>query len=242
MIVASHQPHFNPYLGYMAKLHVADVFVISDDVQFTKSGFIHRNRVRSWQRPERWRWLTMPVRYRSDSAINEVELAHDEGDRLLNILQFEYHRASYYERVMTYLQPLMKKTESVHHLYLFNMLSLGIFSYGMGFLPNHTRLASCLRYDAEPGDKNGRLIALTRAVGGDTYLAGAEAARAYLDPQRFTDAGIKLLGIEYLNPSYPQVHDGEFLPKMGVIDALMNVGADAHELIGYDSYKITRLN
>lgn len=241
-IVASHQPHFNPYLGYIAKMKVADVFILSDDVQFTKSGFIHRNKIRSWQNAHRWRWLTLPVSYNSLSTIDKVNLAEgvDAMVKVANILTYEYQSAPYFDQTYSFLDVLAQDTEVKRHLSFFAYISLGVLGYMMGVRPS-VRLASTLGCSHEPGDKNGRLIALTKGVGGDTYLAGAEAARSYLQPQRFADAGIKLLGMEYLNPEYQQVHGG-FLPKMGVIDALMNCGNDARRLISPEHYRVTELN
>ena len=60
-ILAAHQPNFLPWLGYLHKAAQADVFVLADDVQYTKHGFINRNRVRTSQG---WQWLTVPVRTR----------------------------------------------------------------------------------------------------------------------------------------------------------------------------------
>lgn len=243
-IVASHQPHFNPYLGYMAKMKVADTFILSDDVQFIKSGFIHRNKVRSWQNATGWRWLTIPVTYRSNSKINEVNLADgvDVMGKLLNILRYEYQSAPNFAQIYNLMVTLTRETEYVKSFGFLVYLSLAFFGYAMGIMPS-TRLASSFKYDVKPGDKNGRLIALTRRVDGDAYLAGYEAARTYLDPQRFTDAGIKLLAMEYLNPEYPQIHDKDrFIPQMGVIDALMNTGNDARRLISPEHYRIIELN
>jgi hypothetical protein len=241
MIVASHQPHFNPYLGYFAKMRLADVFILSDDVKFIKNGFIHRNRIRSWQAPEGWRWLTVPVRYRSDSAVSQVEMAQGwDAAKLLNIIEFEYRNAPYYPAVFKCLETVWKNIDSLPDFALFSTLSLATFSYLIGGITPCRRQASTIQCRYEPGDKNGRLIALTKAVGGTAYLAGSEAARVYLDPVRFREAGITLLGLEYLNPQYPQRHGG-FLPKMGVIDALMNVGQGVRPLIGEEFCRIVEL-
>ncbi len=238
-IVASHQPHFNPYLGYFAKMKAADTFIISDDVQFVKNGFMHRNKIRSWQRAEGWRWLTMPVTYHSDSLVKNVRLAQGADlVKLLNIVRHEYQTAPHFPQTYAYLEALKEDSPSLSFLY-FSFLSLGIFGYLMGMLPS-VRLASSLSNDWRQGDKNGRLITLTKAVGGDAYLAGAEAARVYLDPERFADAGITLLTMEYMNPEYPQVHGG-FMPKMGIIDALMNTGNDARRLLSAEHYRITEM-
>ena len=46
MIVAAHQPHYLPWLGYLDKLAKADLFVVMDDLQFEQSNFQNRNRLK----------------------------------------------------------------------------------------------------------------------------------------------------------------------------------------------------
>ena len=46
MIVAAHQPHYLPWLGYLDKLAKADLFVVMDDLQYEAQNFQNRNRVK----------------------------------------------------------------------------------------------------------------------------------------------------------------------------------------------------
>ena len=46
LIVSAHQPNFMPYLGFFDKMMKSDVFVIRDEVLFTKRDFHHRNKIR----------------------------------------------------------------------------------------------------------------------------------------------------------------------------------------------------
>ena len=39
------QPYFLPYIGYWQLLNIVDVFVIYDDVNYIKRGWINRNRL-----------------------------------------------------------------------------------------------------------------------------------------------------------------------------------------------------
>ena len=45
-VVGIHQPNFFPWLGYFDKLCRSDIFVMLDDVQFSKTGGNWCNRVR----------------------------------------------------------------------------------------------------------------------------------------------------------------------------------------------------
>jgi WbqC-like protein family len=62
LLCAIHQPNFLPRLSTLAKLYAADIWVILDDVQFTRRDYQHRcylTPVADAQLPGRW--LTIPV-------------------------------------------------------------------------------------------------------------------------------------------------------------------------------------
>ena len=85
------------------------------------------------------------------------------------------------------------------------------------------RLASTLPVSA--ADPSERLVALCRAVGADTYLAGRDGAR-YLDAGRFAAASIAVEYQDYKHPVYAQLH-GEFAPFLSGLDLLLTHGDDA---------------
>ena len=58
MIVAAHQPHYLPWLGYLDKVAEADLFVVMDDLQYEAQNFQNRNRMKLNHGPQ---WLTVPL-------------------------------------------------------------------------------------------------------------------------------------------------------------------------------------
>ena len=58
MIVAAHQPHYLPWLGYLDKVATADLFVVMDDLQYEAQNFQNRNRMKLNHGPQ---WLTVPL-------------------------------------------------------------------------------------------------------------------------------------------------------------------------------------
>ena len=42
--VAIMQPYFLPYIGYWQLMHASDIFVVYDNIKYTKKGWINRNR------------------------------------------------------------------------------------------------------------------------------------------------------------------------------------------------------
>jgi len=59
MIVTIHQPEHFPYLGFFQKMQAADLFVILDDVQYTKGNFQNRNKFLNHKGEEEWFTITL---------------------------------------------------------------------------------------------------------------------------------------------------------------------------------------
>src|SRR4030095_9821394 len=88
------------------------------------------------------------------------------------------------------------------------------------------RLASELSVaDGPRADATARLVAICRAVGADTYLAGRDGA-LYLDADQFAAAGIAVSAQRYEHPVYGQ-GAGEFTPFLSALDLLLMQGDEA---------------
>ncbi len=219
MKVAIHQPHYLPWLGYLAKWAEADVLIFLDTVQYEKNGWQNRNRINTPQGP---RWLTVPVRARLGLTIAEVEIDARQAwaRRHLRAIQHAYARAKFldcytseleefYGRLWTTLAPLA-------------VASARWLGHAVG-IATPARLAS--EFSAAASDSTGRLVALCRAVGATVYLAGRDGAR-YMDVAQFRAAGIGVRVQEYEHPVYPQPQD-EFVPFLSGLDLLLTHGDEA---------------
>jgi hypothetical protein len=217
--VAIHQPHYLPWLGYFAKWAAADLFILLDVVQYEKNGWQNRNRIKTQDGP---RWLTVPVHAPLATPISEVAVDDSRAWRARHLRAIEqaYARAPclaayrdelarFYARAWTHLAPLAVTNAT----WLARALGITI----------PVRLASELGVTST--DPTGRLVALCRATGADTYLAGGDGAR-YMDLAQFTSAGIGVLAQRYEHPVYPQIH-GEFVPFLSALDILLATGNQA---------------
>ena len=63
MKVAIMQPYFLPYLGYLQLIKSVDIFVVYDTIQYTKKGWINRNRYLSNNNPS---MFSIPIKKDSD--------------------------------------------------------------------------------------------------------------------------------------------------------------------------------
>jgi hypothetical protein len=69
--IAGIQPGYLPWLGYFDQMRRVDAFIVADEMQFSSSGWAHRNRVRGPHGPH---WLTLPARPTAGQRIDEVAL------------------------------------------------------------------------------------------------------------------------------------------------------------------------
>jgi WbqC-like protein family len=217
--VAIHQPHYMPWLGYVAKWAAADVFVLLDTVQYEKNGWQNRNRIKTSAGP---RWLTVPVHARLGTSIADVTVDETQAWRVRHrgVLERAYADAPYFKRHRDALDRLYDTPWT--RLAPLAAASAEWLARAIG-VTTPVHLASTLGVTAP--DPSERLLALCVAVGADTYLAGRDGAR-YLDPRRFAAAGIRVLYQDYAHPVYPQLH-GDFVPNCSALDLLLTHADDA---------------
>lgn len=72
--IAIMQPYFAPYAGYFRLIHAADIFVVYDCVQFPRRGWVHRNKLSSYNGTPKW--ATLPVKKQGrNTRIRDLEFS-----------------------------------------------------------------------------------------------------------------------------------------------------------------------
>jgi hypothetical protein len=223
VIVAIHQPQYLPWLGYFDKMRQAGVFCHLDNVQYKKNEWQNRNRIKT---AGGWQWLTVPVTYRYPQAIGAVGIDSRSNWRHthLQALITNYRRAPHFNRVFPLLEEaLARPWERISALNLHLIDGLRVL---LGL--EHQRVVCASAFDAST-DPTGRLIDICRALGGDTYLAGAGAA-GYMDFDRFRREGIRVIVQDFRHPVYPQLYGG-FESHLSVVDLLFNCGPESADIL-----------
>src|SRR5690554_2832006 len=99
--IAIMQPYFLPYLGYWQLLNCVDTFVVYDDVEFTKKGWIHRNRYLSNGSDQ---MFSLPLKKDSDYLdVRDRYLAdswESEKIKLRRKIEGAYKKAPYFSEGM----------------------------------------------------------------------------------------------------------------------------------------------
>lgn len=218
------QSNYIPWKGYFDIVHDVDLFVFYDDVQFTKNDWRNRNKIKTAQGSA---WLTVPVGDSLSRNINEVRISDPTWQRKhwQTLLQV-YGKTRHFARYREYLESvyLGRRWE-----FLSELNQSLIRHIATEFLGCTTRFALSSDYGSE-GAKMDRLLDLVRRTGATYYLSGP-AAKAYIEPERFAEAGVELAWKDYAGyPEYAQ----RFPPFEGgvtVLDLLFHCGPDAPEFI-----------
>lgn len=220
-IVAIHQPNFFPWLGYFDKLAKADVFILLDDVQFTKTGGTWTNRAKLLISGEA-QWVTAAIdrKYTGVRRIDEMQFLRfpDWRKKTLATLKMNYARHPYFSEGMEVIEPLLLNPEE--NVATYNREAIHS-------LAQHLELDVAKIHDSSQlekcGTSNELLVSLTQSVGGDVYLCGG-GADGYQDESVFSRNGVQLLPQKFVHPEYAQKPSTGFIPGLSVVDAVMNLG------------------
>ena len=102
MRISIMQPYVMPYLGYFQMVAAVDEFVLLDDVNFIKKGWIHRNRILLNGEPH---GITIPIAGMSQNKWIKDSMVADTDDwrpKLLVTLQHAYAKAPHYAEAVSY--------------------------------------------------------------------------------------------------------------------------------------------
>jgi hypothetical protein len=223
MLVGIHQLHYLPWLRYFEKIAQADVFVVLDNIQYSKNGWQNRNKIKT---PLGAESLTVPVHAHLGDTLDAVRVRDSAPWRKKHwkSIQQHYGKAPFFDRYA----PMLEETYSRSWNTL-NALNRHMLDGFLDALAIDTKVVYASELDV-PGAATDRLVNLIQAVGGTQYYSGAFALEAYLDANALAAAGIELVLQEWTAPVYPQRY-GAFVPDLAIIDLLMNCGPDARAIL-----------
>ncbi|MHC1750263.1 MAG: WbqC family protein [Cellulosilyticaceae bacterium] len=221
MIVSIHQPHYMPWMGYFYKLLSSDIFILLDNVQYSKNDFINRNLIKT---ANGTCYLTVPVNASITTSINDVSIPNDFWrEKHIRTLEMNYKKAPFF---YLYAEEIFNIIRTSSPLLLDLNTSLIKF-FAKVLQCECTFVTASTLHSSEK--KEALVIDLVSKVNGTVYLSGT-GARAYQNPQHFLDKNIELLYCQYPTFSYPQLW-GSFEPNLAIIDLLFNCGVTSRSLI-----------
>jgi hypothetical protein len=220
--IAGIQPGYLPWLGYFDQMRRVDAFIIADEMQFSSSGWAHRNRVRG---PDGVHWLTLPARPARRQAICEVPLDATVpwAAKHLETLRHFYARSPFAAEILDALAAALhagaaRLADATIPLIRFLAARLGLATP----LLVSSELGLEARFRETFPDQSSpthRIIAFMQALGARDLLEG-ESGRSYLDVALCEAHGIRVTFHDYAHPTYPQLHT-PFVSHLSALDLLL---------------------
>ena len=213
--IAIHQPYFFPYIGYWQLIHAVDRFVICDDVNYIKNGWINRNRLLINNEPA---YLTVPLHQGSQNKkICELDLQSqpDPRDKLAHRIAAAYRKAPHFAEAYPVIESVIRHEANNLSDYLAHQLQT--LSRFMG-IATEIGVTSRIYGNNELRGQD-RVIDMCKCEGATTYV-NAQGGQALYDTDAFLEAGIDLRFLIPRPLNYRQ-WDAEFIPNLSIIDVLM---------------------
>ncbi|MBX2952402.1 MAG: WbqC family protein [Leadbetterella sp.] len=210
------QPYFLPYIGYFQLIRAVDEFIVYDNIQFSKKGWFHRNRMLQNGRDE---YFSLTLKKDSDFLdVRDRRLSDTwpaDREKILRKIKENYRKAPYFEAVYPLTERIFHYPDD--HLFNFLLFSLQtVCSYLEISTPLTVSSSLAIDHSLKSQDK---VIALVKAAGGDIYLNPIGGFELY-DPAAFQAQGLTLQFHKARSFSYPQF-GGEFVPWLSVLDLMM---------------------
>ncbi|PIS42575.1 MAG: hypothetical protein COT24_02795 [Candidatus Kerfeldbacteria bacterium CG08_land_8_20_14_0_20_40_16] len=210
------QPYLFPYIGYFQLMNAVNEFVIYDNIEYTKKGWINRNRILVNGKDA---YITLPLKKDSDYLeIKDRHLADtwlSERKKILNKIVESYRKSPYFDSIYPIIEKIILWEET--NLFKFILNSLNLVKE---YLEIRTPLviSSTISIDHKFKAEK-KVIAICQARKANVYLNPIGGLELY-NKENFKDVGIDLHFIKTNDFEYKQF-DNDFIPFLSIIDVMM---------------------
>lgn len=212
--VAIMQPYFLPYIGYFQLIASADLFILYDNIKYTKKGWINRNRLLQNGQDV---MFSLPLKSDSDQLnVIDRELASSfNREKLLHQFQGAYQRAPFFKQTYPLIEQIVRYNDTNLFGFLYHAIRK-ICEYLA--ITTEIKISSEIAIDHNLKGQE-KVLALCTAVGANTYV-NAIGGKDLYSKEVFHSKGIDLKFIQSHAFVYPQF-DNEFVPWLSIIDVMM---------------------
>lgn len=211
MKLAIMQPYLFPYLGYFQLIRAVDAFVIYDDVNFIKGGWINRNYILTNNDKQ---LFTLPLKGVSQNKlIKQIEVSGPH--KILKNLHHNYNNAPHFNVVYPIIKDILTQTEK----------NLGRFlDYQLRRVCEYIGLSPQWYISSELAKNNSlcgqhKIISICEELRATHYINAYNGISLY-DKSLFEARGLNLSFIRPRGVSYQQF-SMRFTPNLSIIDVMM---------------------
>ena len=208
------QPYFLPYIGYFQIISAVDKFLIYDNIEYTKKGWINRNRFLLNGKDA---YFTLPLLNAPDDThvVGRFLAKSFNRQKLLNQFRGAYSKAPNFDQIMPLLENIIKYDEKNLFRFIYYSL-LEVCDYIDIKTPIHVSSKVDIDHSMKAQQK---VLELCKAEGATAYINPVGGKKIY-DRATFNHQGIGLKFHKAKDCAYLQFGDN-FVPWLSIIDVLM---------------------
>ncbi len=230
-IIGIMQPYLFPYLQYWQLIQAVDTFVIYDDVQYIKNGWINRNNILLNNNAH---LITLPLEGASSNKnINEISVVKNEvlKQKLLKTMTVAYKKAPNFEMIYN----IIEKT-----LFSDDQCISSVNTYAIKEICNYLDINTEIIISSDIEKDNNlkaqdKVIHITQLLNGTDYINVIGGSELY-SKEDFAKNGLVLHFLKGNFKPYTQFGK-EFVKGLSIIDILMfNSKEQVKEM--FDDYEL----
>jgi len=216
MKIAVMQPYFMPYIGYFQLINAVDKFIIYDDVNYIKQGWINRNNILLNGKSH---LFSIPLKDASSfKKINEIEINEalfvKWKEKFFKTLELAYKKASNYDTVISILKKSFDHNKKISDLIYLSLVEI------CNYLGITTKIEKTSDIYHNVGlSREERLIDICKKENAGVYINPIGGQELYTKDY-FKNHDISLLFIKTTKVDYQQFNH-DFVPWLSIIDILM---------------------
>ena len=221
MKVAISQSNYIPWKGYFDLVNRVDVFVLYDDMQYTRRDWRNRNKIKISRGTQ---WLTIPVKVKGKyfQRINETRICDQKWpEKHWRTIELNYKKAKYFFEYRNVFKKIYSQMEE-EFLSIINYKFIKCICKLLGI---NTEIIWSSEFDLV-GDRNERLLNICTTLGASEYISGP-SAQSYMDIDLFKNNMIKVSWMNY--DDYPEYSQTSYPFEHGVtiLDLIFNEGPES---------------
>ncbi len=211
------QPYFLPYIGYFQLINMVDEFVVYDAIEFTKKGWVHRNRM--LQNGDAV-FFTLPLKKDSDYLdVNERYLVIDfenEASKMLRKIEANYRKAPFFKDFFPIVESIFKFDSKNLFVYIHNSILT---------INDYLGITTPVLVSSRLGDKfkdlksQDKVLEICQRLNAKVYINSIGGIELY-DKEVFAQKEIQLNFYKTNDIIYPQFQNS-FVPYLSILDVCM---------------------
>ena len=206
------QPYLFPYIGYWQLINAVDTFVIYDDVNFIKQGYINKNNILLNGKAQSFTLELIGAS--SNKLINEVKVGNN-SKKLLKSINQNYIKSPYFKDVFPIIEYILNHDEK-------NLAKF--IAYSLQKISSYLNIDTKFVYSSDLEKDNGlkaqdKVLEICKELNASKYINAIGGQELY-SKDDFKDNKIQLNFLDTRLMEYKQFKN-EFVPYLSIIDILM---------------------